>query len=104
MNATIVCSLASGRRRLNHRVGLAEVAGNPLVSGVAEETLEASGVRPLSVEGIRRGHWVLMDYGEVIVHVFYQPVREFYDLERLWEHASRVQLPEPLRSQALAGR
>lgn len=77
------------------------------VQGIAqaiEETLEASAVRPLSVEGMRRGHWVLMDYGEVVVHVFYQPVREFYDLERLWEHARRVQLPEPLRSQALAGR
>ena len=42
-----------------------------------------------------------MDFNDVIVHVFYKPVREFYDLERLWEHAPRVQLPEPLRSQAL---
>jgi ribosome-associated protein len=69
-----------------------------------EDELRAAGVRPISTEGVRRGHWVLLDYGDVIVHVFYQPVREFYDLERLWEHAPRVQLPEPLRSQALAGR
>jgi ribosome-associated protein len=69
-----------------------------------EEALVTAGVRPISVEGLRRGQWVLLDYGDVIVHVFYQPVREFYDLERLWEHAPRVQLPEPLRSQASAGR
>lgn len=69
-----------------------------------EDELRTAGVRPISTEGVRRGHWVLLDYDDVIVHVFYQPVREFYDLERLWEHAPRVQLPEPLHSQALAGR
>jgi len=66
-----------------------------------EEQLRAQGIRPLSIEGAGRGQWILMDYADVIVHVFYQPVREFYDLERLWEHAPQVQLPEPLRSQAL---
>lgn len=69
-----------------------------------EDALKAAGVRPISIEGVRRGQWALLDYGDVIVHVFYQPVREFYDLERLWEHAPRVPLPEPLRSQAPAGR
>lgn len=77
------------------------------VQGIAqaiEEALGEVGSRPISVEGMRRGQWVLLDFADVIVHVFYEPVREFYDLERLWEHAARVQLPEPLRSQALAGR
>ena len=74
------------------------------IAQAIEETLEAQGIRPISIEGMRRGHWALLDYGDVVVHVFYQPVREFYDLERLWEHAPRVQLPEPLLSQALAGR
>ena len=69
-----------------------------------QDAVEAEGARPLSVEGLRRGQWVLLDFGDVVVHVFYAPVREFYDLERLWEHAPRVQLPEPLRTQALAGR
>jgi len=73
------------------------------IAQAIEETLKAERTRPISVEGMRRGQWVLLDYGDVVVHVFYQPVREFYDLERLWEHAPRVQLPEPLRSQALAG-
>jgi len=71
------------------------------IAQAIEEALGAHGVRPLSIEGMSRGQWVLMDYGDVIVHVFYQPVREFYDLERLWEHAPRVQLSETLRTQAL---
>lgn len=75
------------------------------IAQAIEEALAAEGARPISIEGMQRGQWVLLDCGDVIVHVFYQPVREFYDLERLWEHAARVQLPEPLRSQAAqAGR
>jgi ribosome-associated protein len=60
-----------------------------------EENLGPLGISPLSVEGTHRGHWVLMDFSDVIVHVFYEPVREFYDLEGLWGHAPRVELPEP---------
>jgi len=67
-----------------------------------EEGLEAVGVRPIAVEGRGRGHWVLMDYGDVVVHVFYQPIRAFYDLEGLWIKAPRVELPEPYHSQARA--
>jgi len=76
------------------------------VQGIAqaiEDALVAEGARPISIEGMQRGQWVLLDCVDVIVHVFYQPIREFYDLERLWQHAPRVPLPEPLRSQALAG-
>jgi ribosome-associated protein len=53
------------------------------------------GVSPRSVEGASRGHWVLMDFSDVIVHIFYEPVREFYDLEGLWGDAPRIDLPEP---------
>ena len=60
-----------------------------------EENLSETGHSPLSVEGANRGHWVLMDFSDVIVHIFYEPVREFYDLEGLWGHAPRVELPEP---------
>jgi ribosome-associated protein len=65
-----------------------------------EDNLADLGIRPLSVEGKTRGHWVLIDYGDVVVHVFYQPVRTFYDLERLWQPAPRPDLPEPYLSQA----
>jgi ribosome-associated protein len=73
------------------------------IAQAIEGAVGAEGERPISIEGMQRGQWVLLDCVDVIVHVFYQPVREFYDLERLWEHAPRVQLPEPLRTQALAG-
>ncbi|MFN8542598.1 MAG: ribosome silencing factor [Candidatus Binatia bacterium] len=65
-----------------------------------EDHLRKEGVRPLAVEGRQRGQWVLLDFGDVVVHVFYVPVREFYDLERLWARAPRVELPEPFQSQA----
>ena len=54
-----------------------------------EENLGEAGHSPFSVEGANRGHWVLMDFSDVIVHIFYEPVREFYDLEGLWGHAPR---------------
>ena len=60
-----------------------------------EENLRGMGIRPHSVEGAARGQWVLMDFSDVIVHIFYQPVREFYDLEGLWGDAPRPELPEP---------
>jgi ribosome-associated protein len=52
--------------------------------------LREEGFRPFGVEGEQDGHWVLMDYGDVVIHLFYQPVREFYDLEGLWTEAPRV--------------
>ncbi|MEE9185922.1 MAG: ribosome silencing factor [Candidatus Binatia bacterium] len=65
-----------------------------------QENLGKMGISSRSIEGLNRGHWVLMDFSDVIVHVFYQPVREFYDLEGLWAHAPRVELPEPYSSLA----
>ena len=48
-------------------------------------------IKPLSVEGTKEGHWILLDYGHVVIHVFYEPVRRFYDLEGLWMDAKRIQ-------------
>jgi ribosome-associated protein len=56
------------------------------------EQLARAGVRPLSVEGYEDGQWVLIDCGEVVVHVFYEPVREIYDLESLWMRARRLEM------------
>lgn len=50
--------------------------------------------RPVRIEGYRSGEWVLMDYGDFIVHIFEKNAREFYDLERLWRDAKKVELPE----------
>jgi len=60
-----------------------------------EEKLGKEGIRPLGIEGKREGRWTLLDYGDVVVHIFFQPVREFYDLERLWSEATRVEVPLP---------
>lgn len=60
-----------------------------ITNRVIEELLR-SGARPLSVEGYEDGQWVLVDCGDVVVHVFYEEAREFYDLESLWMRAKRV--------------
>lgn len=68
------------------------------VSAIAEfvrRQLKGKGMKPLGVEGIREGHWVLMDYGDVIIHIFYEPVRIFYELENLWADAERIEIGEP---------
>jgi ribosome-associated protein len=55
-----------------------------LAEEVEEKVSEAAGPRPLRVEGLDSAQWVLLDYGDFIVHVFLDEAREFYDLERLW--------------------
>jgi ribosome-associated protein len=55
--------------------------------------LGKKGVRPLGVEGEEAGQWILMDYDEVIVHIFLDSVRSFYDVEGLWIDAPRLDLP-----------
>lgn len=65
------------------------------VRSLAEEVefqLEQQGVRPLRTEGYDSKNWILLDYGEVIVHVFYPQAREFYDLEHLWADADPVEV------------
>jgi len=49
---------------------------------------------PLAIEGMDQGRWVLLDYGDLMIHVFQQPVREFYDLEGLWSEAPEVELAQ----------
>jgi ribosome-associated protein len=54
--------------------------------------MREEGFKVYGMEGEQQGHWVLIDYNDVVIHVFYQPVREFYDLEGLWVEAPRVEL------------
>jgi ribosome-associated protein len=60
------------------------------ISASIRENLKEYGIIPLGVEGESLGKWVLMDYEDVIIHVFYEPIREFYDIERLWPDAPRM--------------
>jgi ribosome-associated protein len=57
-----------------------------------ERVLKKAGRRPAGREGMAEGRWILLDYGEVVVHVFYEPVRGFYDLDSLWGDALRLDL------------
>lgn len=59
---------------------------------------------PLAIEGMKEGRWVLLDYGDVMVHVFQESVREFYDLDGLWSEAEELPVPETADLQRPAGR
>ena len=56
------------------------------------ETLERSGLRASHIEGYARAEWILLDYLNFVVHIFLEKARHFYDLERLWKNAKRVEL------------
>ena len=61
-----------------------------LVDEIERRVKEVSGRAPLAVEGLRDLHWVLMDYGDFLVHVFHEETRPYYDLEHLWGDAPHV--------------
>lgn len=63
------------------------------IAEAVDEVLAAQGVRLLHSEGVEHGRWVLLDYGDVVVHVFHHEAREFYRIERLWADAKLVDLP-----------
>ncbi|MCC6026483.1 MAG: ribosome silencing factor [Caldimicrobium sp.] len=46
--------------------------------------LKKIGIIPLSVEGMEQGNWIVLDYGSIVVHIFYEPIRRLYNLEELW--------------------
>jgi ribosome-associated protein len=90
-DAFIICSGSSNRQ----------------VTAIAEHVerqLRKQKVKPLGVEGAKDGQWVLLDYGHVIIHVFYDSVRQFYDLEGLWTDARRIEMPGVKKRKAAARR
>jgi ribosome-associated protein len=76
---------------------------NRQVKAIADSivvNLKKHKIKPLGVEGTAEGHWVLLDYGHVVIHVFYEPIREFFDLEGLWVDAKRITTPSMKKSQS----
>src|SRR5579862_8594915 len=64
------------------------------VQAIADEVelrLKATGLRPSQVEGYKQGEWILVDYLDFVVHVFSEKARKFYDLERLWKTATKIE-------------
>ncbi|MFZ5774258.1 MAG: ribosome silencing factor [Thermodesulfobacteriota bacterium] len=70
-------------RSTRHVQGLAQAV---------EEALRHKRVKSAGTEGFNEGHWVLLDFNDVVVHIFYSETRAFYDLERLWHDAPRLAL------------
>jgi len=64
------------------------------ISDEVEERLKKDGMRPTHVEGYKQAEWVLLDYVDFVVHVFSEKSRRFYDLERLWKSAKRLELAD----------
>ena len=64
------------------------------ISDEVEERLERAGLRPTHVEGYKQAEWVLLDYVDFVVHVFSDKARKYYDLERLWKSAKKLEPAE----------
>jgi ribosome-associated protein len=62
------------------------------IAEAVEGTFSKLGIKPMGVEGLEGSTWVLMDYGDFILHIFRSETRAFYDLERLWADAPRITL------------
>jgi ribosome-associated protein len=84
MPLTDIFLLCSGR---NERMVMS-------IADELEDTLGAQGIRKIRQEGRSLGRWILMDFGDVIVHIFHEEERLFYQLERLWRDCPLVPLPE----------
>ena len=64
------------------------------ISDEVEERLEKQGMRPTHVEGYKQAEWVLLDYVDFVVHIFSEKARKYYELERLWKSAKRMEPAE----------
>ena len=86
----LICSAESERQAIS-------------VKDQIEKALDEKGARLFGLEGLEAGVWVLMDYDDVVVHIFKRGVREHYGLDRLWADAKRLPLPKA-RAAVTAGR
>jgi len=73
--------------------GASRVQTQAMADNIADE-LKKEGIRPNRIEGLNEGRWVLMDYGQVIIHIFQEDERGFYGLERLWADAPALPFEE----------
>ena len=70
-----------------------------IVDEVQRALRDLDGSKPIGVEGLSDATWVLLDYGDIVVHVFLEATREYYDLDRLWADAARVDVDVPLAAE-----
>ncbi len=90
----------SGLRAFAEYFLLCSGQSQPQIQAIAEaieERLRRQGIRTAHREGKPGAEWVLLDYGDFVVHIFSERAREYYDLERLWRAAERINFPAPGR-------
>ena len=76
---------------------------NRAVADAVEEALKKAGERPISSEGAENGNWILLDYGDLIIHVMDEDTRNFYNLEGLWSGGRELELPAEVPPSKSAG-
>jgi ribosome-associated protein len=64
------------------------------IGATIREKMKEKGILPLNAEGTAYGKWILLDYIDVVVSIFHEPIRAFYDLERLWSDAPMMKIPD----------
>ena len=79
----VICSGSSDRQ------------ANAIADNVVDEVRKNNDEKPASSEGLRAGRWALIDFGDIVVHVFHRPVRDYYELDRLYADAPAVELNAP---------
>ncbi|HLW71627.1 MAG TPA: ribosome silencing factor [Candidatus Binataceae bacterium] len=79
--------------------GRSDVQVQAIARGI-EERMDREGFHALAIEGVNHGHWIALDYNDLVIHLFFEPTRDFYRLETNWSDAQEVPLPEPFRAQA----
>lgn len=95
----------SGRASYTDYIGIVSGRSDRQVDAIADHVhrvMQESGRRLLGREGTRNGRWALLDFGDVVLHVFYHPVREVFDIESLWIDAPRVKLQVPPEAMVIA--
>ena len=80
---------------------LSDIQGRTIADEI-EKRLKERGVLPVNVEGYNQANWILMDYGDLIVHIFKPEVRELYSLETLWMDAPRLEVEELLPGEKIS--
>ena len=74
--------------------GKSDIQVRAIADEVEHQLLEQGRVKPIGREGVSEGKWVLLDFGDLVIHVFQPEEREFYRLEKLWAEAPRLSMPE----------
>lgn len=81
--------------------GNTDIQVKAIADEVEDRLRTEAGVKPIGREGLTEGTWVLLDFGDVVVHIFRPEEREFYRLEKLWSEAPRLELPADVTGERL---